>query len=186
MKDEKIVSLYWQRNEAAIQETERKYSRYLTAIAYNILSDYEDSKESVNDTYLKAWNCMPPHRPVILSTFLGKITRQLSIDMFRKKKSKKRSGSEYTLSLSELSECIPGSTTPEQALEFTLLADAVNTYIASLPEESAHIFLCRYFFLDSIRSIASYHNATESKIKSSLSRTRTGLRKYLKQEGFFL
>ena len=83
MRDEVIVGLYWQRDENAIQETERKYGRYLSKIAYNVLADLEDSKESVNDTYLKAWNSMPPHRPEVLSTYLGKITRQLSIDMFR-------------------------------------------------------------------------------------------------------
>ena len=89
MRDETIVGLYWQRDENAIQETERKYGRYLSKIAYNVLADPEDSKESVNDTYLKAWNSMPPHRPEVLSTYLGKITRQLSIDMFRGRNRKK-------------------------------------------------------------------------------------------------
>ena len=89
MRDEAIVGLYWQRDENAIQETERKYGRYLSKIAYNVLADPEDSKESVNDTYLKAWNSMPPHRPEVLSTYLGKITRQLSIDMFRGRNRKK-------------------------------------------------------------------------------------------------
>ena len=89
MRDEVIVGLYWQRDENAIQETERKYGRYLSKIAYNVLADPEDSKESVNDTYLKAWNSMPPHRPEVLSTYLGKITRQLSIDMFRGRNRKK-------------------------------------------------------------------------------------------------
>ena len=93
MQDERIVELYWQRDESAIQETEQKYGSYLTKIAYNILSDLEDSKESVNDTYMKAWNSMPPHKPNILSTYLGKITRQVSIDILRKRNSLKRQAS---------------------------------------------------------------------------------------------
>ena len=186
MEDDEIISLYWQRKESAIRETEKKYSHYLMTIAYNILSNKEDSKESVNDTYLKAWNCIPPHKPFILSTFLGKITRQLSIDILRKQHSKKRSGSEYDLSLSELSECIPCHSTPEQAFEQKLLSNAIASYLLTLPKETRHIFLCRYFFLDSIRTIASYYGATESKIKSRLSRTRAGLKLYLEQEGFFL
>ena len=95
MQDEMIVDLYWKRDEKAISETERKYGRYLSKIAYNILSDWEDSKETVNDTYLKAWNSMPTHKPSVLSTYLGKITRQLSIDAFRTRNRDKRKHSEY-------------------------------------------------------------------------------------------
>ena len=108
MQDEMIVDLYWQRNENAILETEQKYGPYLTKIAYNILADFEDSKERVNDTYLKAWNSMPPHRPSVLSTYLGKITRQLSIDWLRTQNRAKRKSSEYALSLSELEDCVAG------------------------------------------------------------------------------
>ena len=90
MQDEMIVALYWKRDESAISETERKYGRNLSKIAYNILSDWEDSKETVNDTYLRAWNSMPTHKPGVLSTYLGKITRQLSIDAFRTRNRDKR------------------------------------------------------------------------------------------------
>ena len=127
MQDERIVALYWQRDESAISETERKYGRYLSKIAYNILSDWEDSKETVNDTYLKAWNSMPTHKPGVLSTYLGKITRQLSIDAFRTRNRDKRKHSEYAVSLSELEDCISGSETTEQSVELKLLAEAINT-----------------------------------------------------------
>ena len=127
MQDEMIVSLYWQRDENAISETERKYGRYLTKIAHNILSDWEDSKETVNDTYLKAWNSMPTHKPGVLSSYLGKITRQLSIDAFRTRNRDKRKHSEYAVSLSELEDCISGSETTEQSIELKLLAEAINT-----------------------------------------------------------
>ena len=126
MQDEMIVDLYWKRDESAISETERKYGRYLSKIAYNILSDWEDSKEAVNDTYLKAWNSMPTHKPSVLSTYLGKITRQLSIDAFRTRNRDKRKHSEYAVSLSELEDCISGSETTEQSIELKLLAEAIN------------------------------------------------------------
>lgn len=186
MEDNVIVDLYWERDENAIRETENKYSRYLLKIAYNILMDFEDSEESVNDTYLKAWNSIPPHKPRFLSTYLGKITRQVSIDIFRKRKSEKRSGSEYALSLLELEECVTDGKTPEQELELQILADTISSYLYSLSEESRNVFICRYFFMDSIREIAGYQNASESKIKSMLHRARIGLKKYLEKEGFVL
>lgn len=186
MEDDKIVGLYWERDESAIRETEKKYDRYLNRIAYNVLWDVEDSRESVNDTYLKAWDSMPPHRPGILATYLGKITRQTSIDKYRKKNSHKRRCSEYVLSLSELGDCVSGEETPEQAMELQVLAGAISTYLHSLSGENRNIFVCRYYFMDSIRDIAGYCGASESKIKSSLYRMRNGLRTYLEEEGFTL
>ena len=100
MEDRQIVALYWDRNEAAIDHTDKKYGKYLAKIAFNILSDREDTQESVNDTYLAAWNSIPPNKPTVLSTYLGKLTRRISIDRFRKKSSQKRGGGEYALSLS--------------------------------------------------------------------------------------
>lgn len=186
MEDSAIVDLYWQRNEEAIRETENKYGHYLTKISRNILSDPEDSKESVNDTYLKAWNSMPPHRPNVLSTYLGKITRQLSIDIFRKKKSEKRKGSEYALSLSELDECVSFGSTPEKDMDLQLLAGAINIFLRSLPDEARNAFIRRYYFLDSIREIAVSQKMSESKLKSMLYRTRISLKQYLEKEGFLL
>ena len=145
MQDEMIVALYWKRDEKAISETERKYGRYLSKIAYNILSDWEDSKETVNDTYLKAWNSMPTHKPSVLSTYLGKITRQLSIDAFRTRNRDKRKHSEYAVSLSELEDCISGSETTEQSIELKLLAEAINTYLHAPGRSTKHI--CRQILL---------------------------------------
>lgn len=186
MDDSLIVDLYWKREESAIRETENKYGNYLTKIACNILADFEDSKEVVNDTYMKAWNSMPAHRPDILSTYLGKITRQLSIDVYRKKTSQKRVRSEYTVSLSELEECVTDKDTPEQEMELQLLANLISTYLWSLSEEIRNVFVCRYFFMDSIKEIAGYNNVSESKIKSMLYRTRLGLKRYLEKEGYVL
>ncbi len=186
MQDDKIVALYWQRDEAAIQETESKYGRYLTKIAYNILLDYEDCSECVNDTYLKAWNSMPPHQPSILATYLGKITRQLSIDVFRTRHREKRKASEYTLSLSELEECVSTGDNTQQEVNLHLLANAINTYLYTLSKEARTTFVGRYYYLDSIKELAAYYDMSESKVKSMLHRTRLGLRAYLEKEGFAL
>ena len=184
MEDEQIVSLYWERNEAAISETETKYDRYLTKIAFNILNNYEDSRESVNDTYLAAWNSMPPHKPSILSTYLAKITRRLSIDIFRGRNRQKRQGSEYALSLSELGDCVAGGNTTEEIVNVKLLADAIGIYLRLLPEDARNAFIGRYYFLDPLKEVASYCGMTESKCKTVLYRTRLGLKEYLEKEGF--
>ena len=186
MEDEKIVSLYWDRDERAIGETEAKYDRYLTKIAMNILSNYEDSRESVNDTYLAAWNSMPPHRPTVLSTYLAKITRRLSIDIFRGRTRLKRQGSEYAISLSELGECVSGGNTTEEIVNVKLLADAIGIYLRTLPADARNLFLCRYYFLDSLKEAARECGMTEAKAKSLLHRTRLGLKAHLRKEGFEL
>ncbi|MEA4965609.1 MAG: sigma-70 family RNA polymerase sigma factor [Oscillospiraceae bacterium] len=184
MQDEMIVDLYWKRDEAAIRETENKYSRYLTKIAYNILSDFEDSKESVNDTYLKAWNSMPPHKPNVLATYLGKITRQLSIDIFRTRNRDKRQATEYAISLSELEECVSDTATTEQSVDLHLLAAAINSYLYTLSKEARCTFVGRYYYMDSIKEVAANCGMRESKAKSMLFRIRQGLKAYLEQEGF--
>ena len=184
MKDELIVDLYWDRNEDAIRQTQRKYGSYLSKVAYNILSDFEDSKECVNDTYLAAWNSMPANRPRILSTYLGKIARQISIDVFRKRNTMKRYASEYALSLEELGDSFSAGTTPEQELDAKMLDEAINRFLRTLPEETRNVFLGRYYFFDSLKDVAAYCGMTESKAKSMLYRTRQSLKAYLAEEGF--
>ena len=186
MEDEKIVSLYWQRSESAIRETEEKYDRYLTKIAYNILNNVEDSRESVNDTYLAAWNSMPPHRPSVLSAYLAKLTRRISIDLFRYRTRDKRLGSEYAISLSELGDCVSGGNTTEELVNVKLLADAIGIYLRTQSPEARTAFLGRYYFLDSVREVAAYLGISESKCKTLLYRTRIGLKAYLEKEGFCL
>lgn len=186
MQDEKIVALYWQREEQAIRETEQKYGRYLAKIAHNILLDAEDSRETVNDTYLRAWNSMPPHKPTILSTYLGKITRQLSIDRFRSRHREKRRTSEYVLSLSELEDCVCTGNTTEQDVDLHLLAEAIGDYLRTLTPQARNTFVGRYYYMDSLREVAAYYGMSQSAVKSMLFRTRQGLRNHLEQEGFFL
>lgn len=186
MQDEKIVELYWQRDESAIRETRDKYGAYLHKIAYNILSDAEDSYESVNDTYLAAWNSMPPHKPSVLSTYLGKLTRRISIDIFRKRNRQKRQATEYSVSLNELGDCLTDGNTPENEYEVKLLAECINTFLRTLSEDARNTFIGRYYFLDSVKDVAKYCGMSESKAKTLLFRTRNSLREYLKKEGFEL
>lgn len=186
MEDEQIVPLYWERNEEAIQQTERKYGAYLAKIACNILSDYEDSGECVNDTYLAAWNSMPTQRPGALSTYLGKITRQISIDLFRKKHSAKRYASQYALSLSELADTFTDGSTPEQEMEAKLLSGAISRFLRTLPGDARNVFVGRYYFFDSVKEVAAYCGMSESAVKSALYRTRQSLKQYLEKEGFDL
>ena len=186
MKDAEIVALYWDRNEDALQQTQQKYGAYLSKISYNILADFEDSGECVNDTYLKAWNSMPDHRPNVLSTYLGKITRQVSIDVFRKKNSTKRYASEYAISLDELSDSFSDSTTPQQVLDSKLLDDAISRFLHALPDDERNTFIGRYYFFDSVKTVAAYCGMSETKAKSMLYRTRQRLKAYLVEEGFDL
>ena len=186
MEDERIVALYWERSEQAIAETEKKYDRYLEKIAHNILNNIEDSRESVNDTYLAAWNSMPPHRPSILSAYLAKLTRRISIDRFRYRTRDKRMGSEYAISLSELSDCVSGGNTAEEIFNAKALADAIGVYLRLQSREVQAAFLGRYYFLDPVKEIAAYLGMSESKVKSLLYRTRLGLKEYLEKEGFCL
>lgn len=190
MQDIDIVKLYWERSELAIEETQKKYERYLTKIAYNILADNEDSKESVNDTYLAAWNSIPPHRPEVLSTYLGKLTRRISIDIFRRKSRVKRKSSEYELSLAELGEdtavMADNRFEPEEAMDVKLLAGVINVFLRELPEDARNLFIGRYYFLDPLKNVADYCGMTESKAKSMLFRTRNKLRDYLREEGYYI
>ena len=184
MQDEKIVELYWSRDENAIRETQDKYESYLYKIAYNILSDKEDSNESVNDTYLAAWNSMPPHKPNVLSTYLGKLTRRISIDIFRKRNRIKRQGSEYTLSLTELEDCISNDNSPENDYEAKVLGEAINAFLRTLSNDARNVFIGRYYFLDSVKDVANYCGISEAKAKTLLHRTRNSLREHLEKEGF--
>lgn len=184
MTDREIVDLYWERNEIAIQETSEKYHHYLKKVASNILMDEEDCEESVNDTYLAAWNSMPEQRPSILSTYLGKITRQKSIDLFRKKNSKKRRESQYALSLQELEECLTDGSSTETQVDQILLQDTICDFLEELSEKERNLFVGRYFFLDSMQEVAAYCSVSLPNAKTTLYRVRQKLKQHLQKEGW--
>ncbi|MBE6928573.1 MAG: RNA polymerase sigma factor [Ruminococcaceae bacterium] len=186
MQDDEIITLYLERNEDAIRQTEKKYGKALKTMAMRILSDEDDSQECVNDTYLKTWNSIPPMQPSHLSAYLHKLVRRISIDRYRGRHSEKRKPNEYTASLDELGECLAGEETPQGVLELQLLTQTIEAFLQTLSEQNRQIFLCRYYFLDPVKQIAKFFSISESNVKSTLYRIRSGLKEHLKQEGFFL
>ena len=186
MEDAEIVALYWARDEDAITQTKTKYGAYLNRVAYNILADLEDSQECVSDTLLAAWRSMPDNRPKNLRTYLGKITRQVSIDLYRRRNRMKRYASEYAISLEELGDSFTDGRTPEDELNARLLTETVNRFLRTLPDEARNTFIGRYYFFDSVKNVARYCGMSESKCKSMLYRTRQSLKVYLQKEGFDL
>ncbi len=186
MEEEQIIALYFARSEDAIAQTHKKYGKYCHKIAFNILRNREDSEECVNDTYLKTWNAIPPRRPGKLQIFLGKITRNLALDRFDRYTAAKRGSGEVTLSLEELSGCIPSPVGTEQIIENKELIKALNTFLGGLPAETRKVFLRRYWNLSPIKEIASYYGLSESKVRMLLMRTRNALKDYLEQEGIAL
>ena len=186
MNDDAIVALYWQRDESAITVTQEKYNVYLMKIARNILNDTGDSEESVNDTYLAAWNSMPPQKPVVLSAYLGKITRRISISLFRKRNADKRKGGEFALSLDEMEEVLGDHMEPEKEIEAKLLGELLNQFLCSLKPDERRTFIGRYYYMDPLKEVAAYCGMSEGKVKTMLFRTRAKLKEYLIKEGFEL
>lgn len=186
MDDNSIVQLYWDRDEKAIAATSEKYGSYCGAIARNILGNCEDAQECVNDTYLNAWNAIPPHRPEVLSTFLGKITRNISFNLYKYKQAEKRGGGQAAVVLDELEECISGQNMPEDEVFRKELVEAINSFLASISVEKRKIFVCRYWYADSILDIAKKFGVTENSVSVTLNRLRKKLHSYLMERGFEL
>ena len=172
MEDEKIIELYFERNESAISETAEKYGNYLYKIAFNILSDNEDSEESVNDTYMSAWNTIPPEKPNVFSAFLSKITRYISLNRYRAGKAEKRGGGEIDAAFEEIEECVPDKSNIYDEIETKELAEIISDYLKKLPETERKIFVCRYYYLDSLSDISKQFGFSQSKVASMLHRTR--------------
>lgn len=179
MEDERIVELFWQRDERALAETESKYGSYCRATAQTVLSDGQDAEECVNDAYLDVWNRIPPHRPTVLRAFLGKIVRHIAIDRLRKRNARKRGGGEVFLALDELEECVPDRNGVEQEVQRNELAQGINDFLTSLPETERRVFLRRYWYMDSVEQLSERFGFSESKVKTMLYRTREKLRAYL-------
>lgn len=185
MEDAAIVDLYWQRSDRAISETNRKYGRYCHSIAFNFVRNNEDAEECVNDTWFRAWNLMPDKRPSVLSTFLGAITRNLAVSMYRGKTSLKRGGREMPLALEEMSECVPSGSDLEREYEIKEFEKAIGSFVDGLPEAEQKVFVARYWYLAPISEIAERMHFSQGKTKSMLFRTRNKLRVYLQEEGLW-
>ena len=186
MDDNGIIQLYWDRNDQAINATSKKYGHYCKAIAKNILNSEEDAEECVNDTYLNAWNSMPTHWPEHLATFLGKITRNLSFNKYKRDHAEKRGGGEITLVLDELADCVSDIDTVEQTIDRQELSKAINSFVQNLPTEKRNIFVRRYWYADSVSDIASNYGMLQGTVSKTLERTRKRLKAYLAERGFEL
>lgn len=186
MNDAQIVRLFWDRNEQAISVTADKYGKYCTLIAENILGNKEDAEECVNDTYLNAWQSMPPNMPKVLSTFLGKIVRNLSINRYRRNTADKRGGGELPLVLDELSDIVSGRNDVEWEADYREIVNAIDTFLGSLSSEKRSIFIRRYWYTDSISAIADRYGMKNGAVSMILNRIRSNLRDYLLERGFEL
>lgn len=185
MTDNEIVELYWQRSETAIKETEIKYGKLCRHIAMNILKNSEDADECVNDTYLGAWNAIPPQKPTVFSAYLCRITRNIALKKYGYSNAKKRS-MQVEISLTELEDCVFGAKDIPYQFEAEHVAEVISDFLRTLSYENRNVFMRRYWFYDSISDISSRFAISESKVKSMLFRTRSKLKDYLMKEGIEL
>lgn len=186
MDDKEILELYFARNEAAVKVTSEKYGKYCYIIAMNILGNKEDAEECVNDTYIKAWNSIPPNRPEILKTFLGKITRNLAFDLYKKMNAKKRGNGQISAIFDELAECVSGGGEPDNELYKKELINAINSFLGTLSEEKCSLFVRRYWYAESISDIAKRYGMSENNVSVNLNRIRKKLHDYLIERRFEL
>ena len=186
MEDYDIINLYWQRSEAAIEETRTKYGKYLHTISMNIVKNSEDAEECINDTYLKAWNNIPPTRPSFLKAYLGTIVRNLSFDCYKRSARERRKANQVTVLLSELEECLPAATSVEQTMADKEIAAQVSAFLRTLPTDKQQIFVHRYFYCEDLKEISKKLGFSQSKIKSALFETRKKLRIHLEKEGIYI
>ena len=185
MNDSQIIELYWNKDSKAISASIEQYGAYCFSVANGILDDAQDSEECVNDTWLKAWNAIPPARPTVLKVFFAKITRHLSFDRYKARKSLKRGGGDMPLVLEELAECIADESDVEGQVNAKELGEAINRFVASLSEREQKLFVRRYFFSEPIKVIADRCDMNENYVNVTLSRIRKRLRSHLSKEGYF-
>lgn len=184
LKDTEILDLYFARDEQAIAQTQSKYGTYCFSIAFHILHDQEDSDECVNDTWMRAWNSIPPNRPDHLNIFLGTITRNLSFDRYKKKKAMKRGSGDTFVQLDELEECIPDANSSTEAAALAAeLQTMINDFLKTLPEKECNVFLRRYWYSEEYADIAKRYGMNLNSVKTSLFRTRGKLKAFLEKQG---
>lgn len=185
MEDIQIVELYWQRNEQAIAETSNKYGAFCHSIAKNILSIEEDAEECVNDTYHRAWNAIPPQRPVKFRAWLGKIVRNVALDLWNKNHTHKRY-SGLTAMLSELEDCIPAPKTVEREIEEKELTEIIDRWLRSIDRNDQILFVRRYWNGIALNELAKEQNVSPGKLAQRMYRLRISLKSVLEEEGVHL
>ena len=185
MDDVMIVSLFEARDESALAETQKKYENYCRTIAERILSSREDAEECVNDAYRKAWDTIPPQKPTSLASYMGMLTRQLSLNRLRQNKSAKRGGGDVPLVLEELQECISDRSDVPSADDM-VLRDTLNRFLGELPKRTRMMFMRRYWFTEDVARIAADFGVTEGHVNVLLCRTRKKLKQYLEKDEIYL
>lgn len=183
MTDTQIIELYFHRDQRAITETDTQYGAYCHTIAYNILGNQQDSEECVSDTYLSTWNQLPPKRPNCLSAFLGKITRNLSIDRYRKNHAAKRGGGQIVLAIDEMDRTLSSGQSLEDEFMEGELTEMINRFLRTLPDTERRVFILRYFHLYAVSDIARDFGFNRNRVASMLMRTRQKLKTYLIEQG---
>ena len=186
IEDEKIIALYWDRDEKAIEETDFKYRKYLFSVAYNLLCDRLDCEECLNDTYLGAWNAMPPSRPDVLKAFLTTIARRNAIKRYHRNQKKSAVPSEMTLSLSELEAFVAGDEDVGSDSDAERLGHVISDFVRSLPDRRRFIFMSRYYLAEPIDTIAKDLSLSRSMINKELASIRNALRERLESEGYLI
>ena len=181
LSDERIVELYWRRDEAAIRETDRKYGALLTGIATRFLHDEQDAEECRNDTYLGAWNAIPPTRPAVLPAFLTQIMRRVAINRYKERSAKRRVPSELTVSMEELSAVLGSGQTPETSLEAEELGRLISGYARGLPARRRYIFIGRFYLAEPVETIAGELSISVPTVYRELQSIKQGLREFLER-----
>ena len=184
MEDAQIIELYFARDQRAVAETDEKYGRYCFYLANSILENREDAEETLSDTYLRAWNAIPPVRPQVLRLYLARITRNLAFSRWRKDHAEKRGGGQMELVLEELDECIPAPGSPEEGLDGKELAKLIREFLDTLGEKERVLFLRRYFYVEQTEQLAARYRMKPESVRKSLLRTRKKLKDYLNREGY--
>lgn len=183
MDDNRIIDLYWERSQQAIAESEKKYGTYCRTVARNILDRAEDAEECVNDTWLRAWDAMPPQRPSALQAFFGRLTRNLSLDRWRRERAQKRGGDRVELALEELEDCLAARDRVEEQVDAQNTARLISDFVRGLPKQDGVLFVRRYWYLDDIQTLAKRMGMGQSQVKSRLHRIRLRLKVELEKEG---
>lgn len=186
MEDRDIIKLYWDRDEKAITQTDLKYGSYCRKIAFNILADREDSEECLNDTWLQTWNSIPPRRPEILRTYLGKLCRNIAINLYEKLHAMKRGEGQTSMCLDELSEIVGSRSEAEDQAVLSQLTESIGRFLSGLDIRTRNMFVQRYWYMQPVKDIADEFGISESGAKMTLLRTREKLKKHLLKEGYDL
>ncbi|MCR5320116.1 MAG: sigma-70 family RNA polymerase sigma factor [Lachnospiraceae bacterium] len=186
MRDEEIIELYFNRDEDAIAETDRKYGKYCQSIAGHILASSEDVEEVLDDTWVKAWNSIPPTKPKMLRIYLGKITRNLAFNIVEASRAQKRGSGVLQDVLEELEECLPGNSSVEDSILGEELRSIIKDFTRALPERDALLFTSRYFYTESLEEISRQYGITKGNAAVILSRCREKLQKRLVKEGYYV